>query len=150
MAFNIFQSVYFYLSIFLTFILIYIYVAYSWHTISKSQKNKYYWISWIPLVQLFLLPLLAKKKWYYGFVFVLPTLFLFFPNFKGYDFILFILGIISIYFIVSWSWLIFEKQNYPGYLSLVVILFIVPIIDVFAFIAYLIIIGFVAFKKRKK
>jgi hypothetical protein len=150
MVFNLFENVYFYLSVFLTFILVYVYVAYAWHTIAKKHKYRKYWIAWIPLVQFFLLPILAKKKWYYGFVFILPFIFLILPNFKGYGLILFLLRIVCIYFIVSWSWYIFEKQNYPGFLSLVVILFIIPVLNIFAFIAYLIILGFIAFKTKIK
>ncbi len=124
----------------------YVYYAYTWSLIARKLKYKKHWIAWIPIAQLFLLPILAKKKWYLGFILVIPLIFLLLLSFNNYAWLFFVLGIINIFFTVWWAWIIFERRNYAGYLSLVYVLLIIPFIDILATIAYLVIIGLVAFK----
>ncbi len=113
--------------IFLAIILfagIYVYYALAWSTIAKKLKYKKPWLAWIPVAQLFLIPILAKKKWVWGFMFLVP--------------------IANIVFCIIWTWKIFEKRKYPGWLSLSMI------IPKVGGILYLIAIGFVAWGKKKK
>jgi hypothetical protein len=88
------------------------------------MKCKEYWLAWIPIANLFLLPILLKKKWTWGFMFFVP--------------------IANVVFFILWTWKIFELRKYPGWLSLSVL---VPKVGG---ILYLIAIGFVAWKKKKK
>lgn len=105
-------------------IAVYIYVAFSWMTIAKKMKCKKHWLAWIPIANFFLLPILLKKKWTWGFMFFAPGA--------------------NIVFFIIWSWKIFELRKYPGWLSLSII------IPKVGNLLYFIAIGFVAFKDRKK
>jgi len=103
---------------------IYVYVAFAWMTIAKKMKCKKYWLAWIPIANFFLLPILLKKKWTWGFMFFVP--------------------IANMVFFIIWTWEIFELRKYPGWLSLSVI------IPKVGGILYFIAIGFVAWKDKKK
>ena len=103
---------------------LYVYVAFAWMTIAKKMKCKKYWLAWIPIANFFLLPILLKKKWTWGFMFFVP--------------------IANLVFLIIWTWEIFELRKYPGWLSLSMI---VPKVGG---ILYLIAIGFVAWKDKKK
>ena len=102
---------------------IYVYFAFAWMTIAKKLKYENAWLAWIPIANLFLLPILAKKHWAWGFFFLIPPVYL----------------ILSIF----WLWLIYEERNYPGELSLIMIGFFIPFISFLVFIASMIIFGFV-------
>ncbi|MCK4647315.1 hypothetical protein KAT24_00080 [Candidatus Pacearchaeota archaeon] len=103
---------------------IYVYIALAWMTIAKKMKCKKYWLAWIPVANFFLLPILLKKKWTWGFMIFVP--------------------IANVVFLILWTWKIFELRKYPGWLSLSVL---VPRVGG---ILYLIAIGFVAWKNKKK
>ncbi len=103
---------------------IYVYVAFAWMTIAKKMKCKKYWLAWIPIANFFLLPILLKKKWTWGFMVFAP--------------------IANMVFFIIWTWEIFELRKYPGWLSLSVI------IPKVGGILYFIAIGFVAWKDKKK
>ncbi|MBL7148417.1 MAG: hypothetical protein ISS82_06325 [Nanoarchaeota archaeon] len=103
---------------------IYVYYALAWSTIAKKLKYKKPWLAWIPVAQLFLIPILAKKKWAWGFMFLVP--------------------IANIVFCIIWTWKVFERRKYPGWLSLSII------IPKVGGILYLIAIGFVAWGKKRK
>jgi hypothetical protein len=105
---------------------LYVYYALVWMTIAKKLKYNKPWIAWIPIVNIFLLPILAKKNWLWGFIFLVP--------------------IVNIVFFIMWTWKIYELRKYPGWLSLASLLGIIPILSGFAFIANLIIMGLVAWK----
>jgi hypothetical protein len=51
---------------------VYIYIALSLGKIAKDRGQKKHWLSWIPLVNMFLFPMMVGKKWYWGFLFFLP------------------------------------------------------------------------------
>ena len=108
----------------LSAVAVYVYVAFSWMTIAKKLKCKKYWLAWIPVANFFLLPLILKKKWTWGFMIFVP--------------------IANIVFFILWTWKIFELRKYPGWFSLSVL------IPKFGGILYLIAIGFVAWKNQKK
>ena len=109
-------------------IAIYVYFALTLSTIAKKLGYEYHWLAWIPVANLFLYPILAKKHWALGFLFLI------------------LIANVDLYFV--WKWQIYELRNYPGWLSLVLILSIVPLLNVLAFIAELVIVGLVAWKDR--
>ena len=114
-------------------IAIYVYHAIAWMTIAKKLKYKRPWLAWIPFASSGMRLQLGKKfHWAWVFLYLIP-----------------VVGWIAIWVLLIIShWHIFEKLKYPGWLSLA------PAIDVFSkisgigTIAYLIIIGFVAWKKK--
>lgn len=110
-------------------IILYIYGAVVWMTIAKKLNYDKPWIAWIPIVNLFLLPILAKKTWVWGFLLFVP--------------------IANIIFILVWLWKIYERRNYPGWLALVPLLAFIPLIGAIAGIANLVIMGMVAWVDRK-
>ena len=112
--------------IFIVAIGFYIYHALVLMTIAKKLKYKNAWIAWIPIVQLALYPILAKKEWPWVFMFLVP--------------------IANLVFAIMWTWKIFERRKYPGWLSLVFLLGIIPGLNVLAGIAYIVIFGLVAWK----
>jgi len=132
------------------FLAVYAYKAWAWHTIAKKLKYKNYWLAWIPLANFFLLPILAKKRWEWGFIILIPFVFwpLILVPFLGITLLYLgvaFLGVMS----VIWTWNIYEQRKYPGWLSLMPILMIIPIINIFAAIGELIVIGFVAWKDQE-
>lgn len=81
----------FFFIIILIILALYVYYSYTWQTIGKKLGYKYSWIAWIPLVQLFLYPILAKRRWGWGFLLILPTTIYIFIDifFKKYLFLLY-------------------------------------------------------------
>lgn len=109
------------------FIALYIYMALAMMTIAQKLKRKdIAWLAWIPIANMFLIPILAKKNWPWGFMFLVP--------------------IANIVFGIIWTWSIFEQRKYPGWLSLIVLAGIIPFIGWLATLANLIIWGLVAWK----
>lgn len=108
---------------------IYVYLALAWMAIAKKLGFKYPWLAWIPIANLALIPILADKKWPWVFIFLIP--------------------IVNLVFWIIWTWKIFEKRKYPGWLSLLPIGEIIPFIGWLFSIAYLVIIGVVAWADRK-
>jgi hypothetical protein len=115
------------LLVFLFLIVLYVYSSLCWYKIAKKLRCKHTWLAWIPFANYFLLPLLLKKHWAWGFMLLLP--------------------IANIVFGIIWCWKIFEKLKYSGAWSLLVIGFFIPFLSFFAILAHLIIIGFMAFSK---
>jgi len=109
-------------------IALYVYTAFAWMVIAQKLQYKNAWLAWIPIANFFLLPILAKKHWAWGFVIIVPIL-----NF--------VMAII-------WMWNIFEQRKYPGYLALIPIAGIVPIIGWLATLGFMVVIGMVAWKDR--
>ncbi|MBU1103170.1 MAG: hypothetical protein KJ600_01255 [Nanoarchaeota archaeon] len=112
----------------LVFLAIYIYSALAWLTIARKLKYKYPWLAWIPIVNCVLILQLGGFHWAWIFLILVP-----------------ILGWIPLFVIcIIATWRIFEKRKYPGWFSLSMI---VPKVGG---ILYLIAIGFVAWKDKKK
>lgn len=105
---------------------LYIYTALVWMTIARKLKYKYPWLAWIPIANIFLIPILAKKHWTWGFMFLVP--------------------VANIVFLFMWTWNIYEQRKYSGWLALVPLIGIIPFLGWLAWLAHLIIIGFVAWK----
>jgi len=109
-------------------ILLYIYTALVWMTIGKKLGYDKSWIAWIPIVNAFLIPILAKKAWPWGFILFVP--------------------IVNLVFYIIWTWNIFEQRKYPGWLSLIPLGGIIPLVGWIASIGYLVVLGLVAWKDR--
>ena len=106
----------------------YVYMALVWMTIAKKLGYDKPWLAWIPIANMFLFPILAKKHWAMGFLLFVP--------------------IANIVFFIMWTWDIYEQRKYPGWLSLVPVLAIVPIVNFLAMIGNLVIWGLVAWSDR--
>ncbi|RJQ18232.1 hypothetical protein C4573_00740 [Candidatus Woesearchaeota archaeon] len=112
----------------IVFIALYIYCAFAWMTIAKKLNYDKPWLAWIPIANMFLIPILAKKNWAWGFIFLVP--------------------IVGAVFYFIWTWNVFEQRKYPGWLSLIILGYIIPWLGILFGIAHLVIIGLVAWKDR--
>jgi len=113
-------------------VIFYIYKSLAFQTIAKKLGHKYPWLAWIPLADYALILELGGFHWALIFLLLIPVL--------GWLAVC-VLSIISL-------WRIFEKRKYPGWLSLLPILVVIPIVNFIAIPAFLVIIGFVAWKDR--
>ncbi|HIH32285.1 TPA: hypothetical protein HA235_06270 [Candidatus Woesearchaeota archaeon] len=108
-------------------IALYVYFALVLSTLAKKLKHgDIAWLAWIPIANLALFPILADKEWPWVFIFLVP--------------------IVNIVFMIIWTWAIFEKRKYPGWLSLVFIGGIIPFIGFIFSLASLVIWGVVAWR----
>jgi len=112
----------------------YVYMALAWMTIARKLGYENSWLAWIPIANLFLLPILAKKHWAWGFFFLIPPVY--------------------IILAVFWLWNIYDQRGCPKELSLITLGHLFPGVSGIVFIANLVIFGLVAWrdvkKKRKK
>jgi uncharacterized membrane protein YciS (DUF1049 family) len=106
----------------------YVYTSLAWYTIANKLKYKNAWLAWIPIVRWAMVLQLGKFHWAWIFLIFIPIF--------GWI-ALFVMLIIS-------TWRIYEQRKYPGWFSLA------PIIPELGGLLVLIIIGFVAWKDRKK
>lgn len=115
---------------FLSFIFIgvYIYTSLAWMTIAKKVKHKKPWLAWIPFANISMWLQMGKFHWAWIFLLLIPVI--------GWI-------IILVLFIIS-SWRVFKKLKYPGWFSLSVI---IPRVGG---ILYLIVIGIIAWTKKKR
>ena len=111
---------------------IYVYTSWAWMTIARKLKHKHPWLAWIPIANGAMVLQLGGFHWAWIFLILIP--------FLGWIAIA-VLGIIS-------CWRIFEKRKYPGWLALIPILGFVPWLGGLASLAFLIILGFVAWKDQ--
>ncbi|MFH1649429.1 MAG: hypothetical protein ABIA93_02685 [Candidatus Woesearchaeota archaeon] len=109
------------------FIAAYIYQAWATMVIAQKTKTKYPWLAWIPIANLFLLPMIAQVPWWTALIVVVAS------------FIPFLGIVVVIAATIWWWWKISERRNYPGPLG---ILMVVPI-------AQWIVLGFLAWKEQK-
>ncbi|MBT4377090.1 hypothetical protein HOD29_06985 [archaeon] len=114
------------------FLGIYIYESIAWQRIGRNQKYRCPWMAWIPFARLAMRLEMGRFHWALIFLLLIPIL--------GWIAV-FVLEIIAL-------WRIFEKAKYPGWLSLSIALTALPYLGWISSIAYYIIIGFVAWKKR--
>ncbi len=128
-------------------LIVFLYKAFALYTIAKKLNSKYAFLAWIPVAQFFIYPILAKERWEWGFIallpIVLPLLFLPFAIIPFVNYFLIILitvGVLTlILFRTYWIWKIFERRHYHGALSLITLINL----------GCLIILGIVAWKDRK-
>lgn len=110
----------------------YVYHSWAWMVIAKKMKHKKPWLAWIPFAASAMRLQLGKFHWAWIFLVLIP-----------------IVGWIALIILLTISmWRIFENQKYSGWTSLSFPAMFVPRISGIGTIAYLIIIGFVAWKKK--
>ncbi len=108
----------------------YIYHALAWQKIARKQKHKHPWLAWIPFASTSLKLQLGNFHWAWVFLWLIP-----------------ILGWIALVVLLTIAiWRIFEKEKYPGWLSLS---YVLSSINGIFMIAYLVILGIVAWAKPK-
>ncbi len=106
---------------------IYIYHALAWQKIGKNQKYKRPWLAWIPFANVSMIFQMGGFHWAWVFLFLIP-----------------IVGWLAIAVLMTIAmWRIFEKSKYPGWLS---VSYPLSGVAKILFIAYLVIIGLVAWK----
>ena len=115
---------------FLILIGLYVYYAFAWMSIAKKLSYDKPWLAWIPVANIFLIPILANKHWAWGFMFFVP--------------------IAGLVFGFIWVWNIYKQRNYPGVLSLVPLASIFPPLAGLAVLANMVVTGLVAWKDRVK
>lgn len=113
-------------------IALYVYMALALQTIGKKLKYKNSWLAWIPIANYAMILELGKFHWALIFLILIP--------FAGWLAIA-VLVIISL-------WRIFEKRKYPGWLALLPVLGVIPVLGWLAGLAYLVVFGMVAWKDR--
>jgi len=106
---------------------IYIYFCFAMQDLSKKLKYKKSWLAWIPIANLFLLPILAKWKWGYGFFIFIP--------------------VVNLVFVIIWSWAIYKRRKLPGALSLIKIGYLIPYLWGIVLIVDLVVLGIAAWEK---
>ncbi|MFC1663883.1 DUF5684 domain-containing protein [Patescibacteria group bacterium] len=109
---------------------IYIYFALALSTIAKKKGYSKPWLAWIPIANLFLFPILTERKWTWGLLFFIP--------------------VINVIFLVICLWKILEREGYDSKWSLILLgsLFTNPVYSFVVFVAFLIILGVLAWKKK--
>ena len=108
----------------------YVFFAWAWMTIGKKLKYKKAWLAWIPFANISMIFQMGGFHWAWVFLMLIP--------FVGWL-------AVAVLFLIS-TWRIFERRKYPGWLSLVPILSIIPWLGWLATIAYAVIVGMVAWK----
>ena len=110
---------------------IYIYSSLALSTLAKKMGYKKSWLAWIPIANLFLFPLLAGRKWTWGFLLFIP--------------------IVNAIFLTICLWAILEKRGYDGKWGLIGLgyLFNKAAFSGIPFIVILILLGVLAWKKEK-
>jgi hypothetical protein len=108
---------------------IYIYFALALKTIAKNQEYKKSWLAWIPVVNIFLFPILSGRNWNWGWLFFVP--------------------VVNAIFLIICFWEILEKNGYNGKWSLILLgNFLIPAFHLISNLSFLVILGIVAWKKK--
>ena len=110
--------------LFLFLVVLYVYTALAWSTIARKLGYDKPWLAWIPVVNLFLIPILAKKHWVWGLLLFVPF--------------------VNVVFLILWTWKIYEFRGIHGAWSLLFAGSLVPALAGVAFIGDLIVFGFAA------
>ncbi len=119
--------------IFLILAAFYIYTSFVWVSIAKKLKYKNSWLAWIPFARWAMILQLGDFHWALVFLALIP-----------------VLGWIALWILlIIATWRVFEKRKYPGFLALLPVLGFLPVIGWLANPAYLILLGFVAWKNRR-
>jgi len=102
-------------------IIMYVITAFALMKIAQKTNTENTWLAWIPIANIFLMVFMADKEWWWGLIIL----------FAG---IIPIIGsIASVAALVYMWWLICEKLNKPGPLSL---LMLIPVVNLI-FMLYL-------------
>ncbi len=111
---------------------IYVYTSLAFSTIGRKLKYDKPWLAWIPIANVAMILQMGKFHWAWVFLILVPIL--------GWI-PLMVMAIISL-------WRIYEKRKYPGWLCLLGIGGVIPIIGTLFQIANLVVMGMVAWKDR--
>jgi hypothetical protein len=107
----------------------YVYFALALQTIAKKQEYKKHWLSWIPVANLFLFPILSGRNWNWGWLFFIP--------------------VVNIILLIICFWEILEKNGFNGKWSLILLgSFIAATPHIISTLGFLVILGIVAWKKK--
>jgi hypothetical protein len=101
--------------------------------IAKKLKYKYPGLAWIPFVRGAMILQLGGFSWALIFLALVPVL--------GW------LALGILYYISKWR--IFERRKYSGWLALIPLAGMIPFLSIFAYFAFLIVLGFVAWQDKK-
>lgn len=126
-----FLQVFMWIAIILSIIL-YVYTSLALYTIGKKLNYSNPWLAWIPVANIAMILQLGDFHWALVFLILIP--------FLGW------LAIVVLCFIAFWK--ICVKRNYPGWLSLIGLGSLIPFFGLLFGIAYLIILGLVAWKDK--
>ncbi len=109
----------------------YVYFSFAWMTIADKLKHRHAWLAWVPMVRTALILDLGKLPWPLVFLYLIP-----------------VLGWVAIFILlIVAKWNIFERRNYPGWLSLSSIIMMIPKAGI---MLYAVVLGFIAWGDRKK
>lgn len=112
---------------------VWIYTSFAYMEIAKKLKYKYPGLAWIPFARGAMMLQLGGFSWALIFLLLVPVL--------GW------IAVAILYYISHWR--VFEKRKYSGWFALVPLLGMIPFLSVFASVAFLIILGFVAWQDKK-
>jgi hypothetical protein len=117
---------------------IYVYFAFAWRTIAKRMRHKKPWLAFIPFANIALFLQLGGIHWAWTFlalgIFLAATT-------LGTAMIL----ILTIFIIIA-HWKVYQKLNYPGWLSLSIILCLFS--GIIGIPIYAVITGIIAWKNN--
>jgi len=117
---------------FLFLIAIYVYQALAWVKIAKKMKYKHPWLAWIPFAGSAMRLQLGGFHWAWIFLVLIP-----------------IFGWIPLIVLLTIAmWRIYEKRKFPAWLSLGFAVMFIPKISGLGFVAYMVSIGLIAWKKK--
>jgi len=113
-------------------IAVYIYTSLAMYTIAKKLKYENAWLAWIPIANIAMILQLGGFHWALVFLILIP--------FAGW------LAVAVLMYIAMWR--VFEKRKYPGWLVLITLACVIPVLGFLAFVVYMIILGLVAWKDK--
>ena len=104
-----------------TAIVYYVIFALSLYKIAKRTKTEHAWFAWIPLLNVILVAMMARKEWWWGLIAIVVGI------------IPILGGIASAIITIYLFWLLTERLGKPGPLSL---LMLIPVVNL-GYILYL-------------
>lgn len=100
-------------------IIMYVISAFALMKIAQKTNTENAWLAWIPIANIFLMVFMAKKEWWWALIILLAGI------------VPIIGSIVSIGVLIYVWWLICEKLNKPGVLSL---LLLIPVVNLIFFL----------------
>jgi len=107
---------------------IYVYFALALSKIAKKTGYAKTWLAWVPLVNLFLFPILTGREWTWGLLFFVP--------------------VVNVVFLTICLWKMLEKEGYDGKWSLILLGGLAAKTSPVMFISFMVILGVLAWKKK--
>ena len=106
----------------------YIYFALALSAIAKKRGYARPWLAWIPIVNLFLFPILTGRKWIWGLLFFVP--------------------VVNVIFLVICLWKMLERKGHDGKWSLVLLGGLSAKPSCVVLVSFLVVLGVLAWKKK--